>query len=142
MFNEIKQRRMATEMIRVVHECDVGMRLGAGYYRSSAASGRPDAEDLLKRAARLPYRVEARIAKAIATYGIPALDSALALVSGLTMTDLAIELAPLKIYSDQIKTARQGGATLDEIADHIEANRAEVDPDERVAIPSGYTDEF
>jgi hypothetical protein len=142
MFNEIKLRRMATEMIRIVHECDVGMRLGAGYYRSSAAAGHPDALDLLKRAARLPHRVEARIQTIITKHGAPAVNTALSLVSTLTLSDLQAELAPLKTYSDGLKTAYLGGATLDEIADDIEANRAEVDPDERVAIPSGYTDEF
>ena len=141
-FSEIKQRRMATEMIRIVHECDVGMRLGAGYYRASVAVGHPDALDLLKRAARLPYRVEARIQTMITKFGAPSVNGALALVSTLTLTDLQNELAPLKIYSDALKSAYLGGATLDQIADDIEANRAEVDPDERVVIPSGYIDEF
>ena len=129
-------------MIRIVHECDVGMRLGVGYYRSSASAGRPDALDLLKRAARLPYRVEARIQEIVTKFGAAAVNAQLALVSGLSLADLQAELAPLKIYSDQIRTLYLGGATLDEIADHIEANRAMIDPDEAVRIPTGYIDEF
>jgi hypothetical protein len=140
--NQIKQKRMATEMIRIVHECDAGMKQGVQYYRSSAAAGYPDAQDLLRRAARLPYRVEARIQNVINTYGASNLNSALALVSTLTLADLAAELAPLKTYSDQIKSAYQGGATLDEIADHIELNRADIDVDESVPVPPAYWDDF
>jgi len=142
MLTEIKNRRMAMEMIRIVHECDAGMRQGVEYYRVSARDGRPDATGLLARSARLPYRVEARIQAAVDKFGAPAINAALALVSNLTLADLGAELNPLKIYSDQISAARASGVTLDEIADHIKLNRAPIDRDEVLPVPPAYEDAF
>jgi len=142
MLEEVRKKRIATEMIRIVHECDAGMKQGALYYRASAAAGHPDAFNLLKRAARLPYRVEARIQALITKHGAAVVNLVLASVSSYTLSDLATELAPLKVYSDQLKADYLAGATLDEIADDIEANRADINPDEGVPIPPAYVDEF
>jgi len=135
-----KKRRMALALIRAVHECDAGMKQGVVYYRNAQTP--QEALDLLKRAARLPYRIEARAQALINKYGAAYLNSALSLVSSYTLSDLQSELAPLKIYSDTLKSNYLAGATLDEIAADIEANRADIDQDESAPIPAGYVDDF
>ena len=136
-----RQRRVAQAIIRAVHECDAGMKVGAGHYRN--AQSQEEAIGLLKRAARLPYRVEARVAALVAKHGAAKINQALALVSTLTLADLQAELAPLKVYSDELKDKYQNqGWTLEQIAADIEATRADIDHDENAQIPPGYIDEF
>jgi len=139
---EIKYRRMANAIIRLVHECDAGMKQGVVYYRNAVAEGR-DGLNLLKRAARLPYRREAAIQALITTYSAATINAALALVSNLTLADLNAELTPLKIYSDTLKDHYQiDGWTLDQIATDIENNRSDIDKDEAAPLPLGYIDDF
>lgn len=139
--SEEKQRRMAFAIIKAVHECDAGMKQGIVYYRN--ASGPGEALGLLKRAARLPYRIEARVLALVATYTKPVLNAALAEVSTHTLASLQAELDPLKAYSDTLKdNFRNQGWTDEQIAADIEANRAEIDQDESMPIPVGYVDEF
>lgn len=140
---EEKNRRMAMAIIRVVHECDAGMRVGVTYYRTALARGDTvEATNLLKRAARLPYRVESRVQALVSKYGAAAINAALALVSSHTLTTLQAELAPLKTYSDTLRTNYQSGATLDDIAADIETNAAQVDQDEAAPIPGDYVDDM
>lgn len=136
-----KSRRMATAIIKAVHECDAGMRQGVVYYRNAVANNDPQALDLLKRAARLPYRVEARVQALVTKYGAAAVNSALAEVLPVTLSDLSAELTPLKAYSDTLKDNYQNqGWTADDVANDIEATRATIDPDESAPIPAGYVD--
>lgn len=152
---EEKLRRIAARMRALVHECDAGMKQGVVYYRNaiaardraiaagdSALAAQLDIEAtaLLKRAARLPYQREARIQAMITTYTAATLNAALAQLGAIRLSDLATELAPLKTYSDGLSVAYQGGATLEQIAQDIETNRASIDVDESVPIPVGYED--
>jgi hypothetical protein len=136
-----KRRRMALAVIKAVHECDAGMKQGVTYYRNSQSP--TEALELLKRAARLPYRVEARVQALVTKYGAATVNSALALVSDVTLADLQAELAPLKTYSDVLKDNYQNNSwTLEQIAADIEANRADIDQDESAPIPVGYVDDL
>jgi len=135
-----KKRRMAQAIIRAVHECDAGMKQGVVYYRNAQTPA--EALELLKRAARLPYRIEARIQPLVTKYGTATINAALALVSTETLATLNAELTPLKTYSDQLKANYLAGATLEEIAIDIETNRADIDYEEAAQIPPGYVDDF
>jgi hypothetical protein len=136
-----KKRRMAQALIKAVHECDAGMKQGVIYYRNAQSPA--EALELLKRAARLPYRIEARAQALVAKYGAANVNAALATVSTLTLADLQAELDPLKAYSDTLKNHYQiGGWTKEQIAADIEANRADIDQDESAPIPGGYVDDF
>ena len=153
------RERMAKRLIDVVHECDVGMRHGIGYYRTAiakhanlVAAGAPQIEidaayteafNLLRRAVRLPYRVEARAQALIDKHDAATVNAALALVSSYTLANLNAELAPLKVYSDTLKDHYQiDGWTLDQIADDIELNASNLDPDEAVLSPITYVDDM
>ena len=142
--NEITYIRMANEILRIVHECDAGMRNGVNYYRNALSQNNPtDALNMLKRAVRLPYRVEARIQSVIDKYGVAAVNSYLAVVSNLTVADLQAELAPLKVYSDTLTSHYQNdGWTQEQIASDIEANAGTVSEDELVPIPVSYVDDM
>lgn len=144
MLAEEKRNRMARAIIKVVHECDAGMKMGVRHYRDAQVSGRTaEATELLKRAARLPFRIEARIQDLVAKYSASAVNAALAQVSTLTLTDLQAELDPLKAYSDTLKDNFQNqGWTQEQIALDIETNRADIDQDESAPIPIGYVDDF
>ena len=144
MFLEIKQKRMAVAMLDHVHNCDAAMKVSVGYYRNSLNNGDTSgATGHIKRAARLPYRVEARIQAMVAKHGAAYIDAALTRISDLRLADLAAELAPLKVYSDTLKDNFQNqGWTEEQIANDIEANRADVDRDEVVPIPVGYEDDI
>jgi len=139
-----KNRRMALSIIRAVHECDAGMKQGVVYYRAAVASGNTvEALELLKRAARLPYRIESRVQPLVTKYGVANINNILAQVSNLTLADLQAELAPLKVYSDTLKDNYQNqGWTLEQIASDIETNRADIDREEAAPIPNGYVDDF
>ena len=154
---EEKKKRVALAIIRIVHEVDEGMRMGVRLYRSAAnhAASLPngpeknaaeaEATALLKRAARLPYRVEARILNLINIGGwsVAQINNALALVSTETVAALQAHLDVLKTYSDVLKDNFQNqGWTESQIADDIEANRPMVDPMESVPLPVGYEDDF
>lgn len=135
-----KNRRMALAIIRAVHECNAGMRQGVVYYRSAIAAGNStEALGLLKRAARLPFRVEARVQSLVTKYGAAYINEALSL-HGATIAELQNELSPLKTYSDTLKANYQAGATADDIALDIETTAAQIDLDEAAPIPSGYVD--
>ena len=138
------RERMAKRLIDVVHECDVGMRHGVAYYREAASRGQTvEALNLLKRAARLPYRVESRAQALVAKHGAATVNAALALVSTYTISDLQAELAPLKVYSDTLKDHYQiDGWTLDQIADDIELNASNLDSDEAAPVPVTYVDDM
>lgn len=141
MILEEKRNRMARAIIKLVHECDAGMKQGVKYYRNAVNP----AEKLnhLKRAARLPYRVEARIQALVTKYGAAQVNAALSQVSTLTLGDLQAELNPLKTYSDTLKDNYQSqGWTAEQIAQDIEANRADIDSDESAPIPTGYVDDM
>jgi len=143
MLQEIKWRRMANILIKVVHECDPAMKQSIRGYRSALTDPQANSTGELKRAARLPYRVEARVQALVTKHGKAKINKALALVSTLTLSDLQAELAPLKVYSDTLKDHYQNdGWTLDQIADDIELNRADIDKDEIVPIPVGYEDDL
>lgn len=139
--SEEKNRRMALSIIKAVHECDAGMKQGIKYYR--AETNPTTKTELLKRAARLPYRVEARVQDLVTKHGSAAINSALSQVSTYTLTDLQNELAPLKTYSDTLKDNFQNQSwTEEQVATDIEANRLDIDTDEAAPIPVGYTDDF
>lgn len=141
MLIEEKRNRMARAIIKIVHECDAGMKNGVQYYRNATTT--QEATGLLKRAARLPFRVEARIQALVTKYTAATVNVALFQVSTLTLSDLQAELASLKTYSDVLKDNFQNqGWTQEQIAADIEANRADIDQDETAPIPSGYTDDF
>jgi len=143
MLAEEKQNRMARTIIKIVHECDAGMKQGVLYYRDALDRDPINAFDLLKRAARLPYRIEARVQALVTKYSASAVNTALAQVSTLTLSDLQTELAPLKVYSDTLKDNFQNqGWTQEQIATDIESNRADIDRDEAAVIPTGYADDF
>jgi len=135
---------MANAIIRIVHECDAGMKQGVVYYRSSLAAGDTvSATAHIKRAARLPYRTWARIEPLVTKHGNAGINAALALVSSQTLTTINAELNPLKAYSDTLKdNFRNQGWTEAQIADDIDANRADIDTDEAAPIPLGYEDIF
>lgn len=136
-----KKRRMALALIKIVHECDAGMKQGVVYYRN--AQSQAEALALLKRAARLPYRVEARAQSLVTKYGAANINAALALVSSETLETLNVELTRLKVYSDTLKAHYlNDGWTLEQIAIDIETNRADIDQDENAPIPAGYVDDF
>jgi len=154
-----KFRRMGNNLIRVVHECNAGMRQGATYYRNAQARAdattdpaekaywETEALNLLRRAARLPYRVEARFLALLQSNGGPytmaQINSMLAITgTGIVAADLNAELTPLKAFSDTLKTAYQGGATLSEIADLIDANAEQIGQEESIPIPGNYVDDF
>jgi len=139
-----KNRRMALAIIKAVHECDAGMKQGVVYYRDSVQRG-DDVEALnhLKRAARLPFRVEARVQALVTKHTASVINSVLSQVSTLTLADLQAELNPLKAYSDTLKDNYQNqGWTAEQIASDIEANRANIDPDESAPIPGSYVDDM
>lgn len=135
---------MALAIIRLVHECDAGMKQGVKYYRHALQKGdTAEAADLLKRAARLPFRIESRVQALVTKYGAAAINAALSQVSTLTLSDLQAELDPLKTYSDTLKDNFQNqGWTQEQIALDIEANRADIDLDEQAPIPGDYVDDF
>lgn len=153
---EEKRRRIARELIRLVHECEVGMKQGVRYYRSmsnaaAAAPNGPDkiaaeaeATNLLKRAVRLPFRVQARMQALISGgWTTQQLDNAIGLVSSLTWSDLTAELTSLKAYSETLRDNKQNqGWTEGQIAEDIEANGVSPDPEESVPIPPAYVDDF
>ena len=144
MLAEIKKMRMANAIIRITHECDAGMKQGVKYYRAAVMVGDAvEATKQIKRAARLPYRVAARIQPLVTKHGNAAMNAALALVSTQTLASLNAELNPLKAYSDVLKdNFRNQGWTEAQIADDIDANRADIDTDESAPVPSGYIDEL
>jgi len=141
---EEKNRRMALAIIKAVHECDAGMKQGVIYYRNAANRGQSlEATALLKRAARLPFRVEARVQALVTKHGASAINAVLAQVSTHTLASLQLELDPLKVYSDTLKDNFQNnGWTEEQIATDIESNRADIDQDEAAPIPVDYVDEF
>ena len=140
----ITKERMAREVIRIVHECDAGMRQGVLYYRNALARGETvEAFNLLKRAVRLPFRIESRVQALITKYNTAIINANLALVSSYTLSELNAELAPLKIYSDALKAHYQNdGWTLEQIAADIELNSATIDSDESAPIPDTYIDDM
>ena len=144
MIEQEKFRRVARELIRIVHECDAGMKQGVFQYREEAQSGNPQrALGLLKRAVRLPYRVEARASEAVRKHGAARVNAALGAISTLTLADLQAVLEPLKNYSDLlVDRYRNQGWTAAQIASDIEASSADVDADEQVRIPQGYVDDM
>jgi len=143
MILEIKQRRMASEILRAVHECDAGMKQGVLYYRNAVTNGDAQALGLLRRAVRLPFRVESRIQNLVTKYTASTINAALALVSSQKLSDLRAVLNPLKSYSDTLKDNYQNkGWTADQVATNVETNRANIDLDESAPIPVSYTDDF
>jgi len=134
--------RMANSIIRIVHECDAGMKQGVQYYRAAVTAGDAvEATAQIKRAARLPHRVQARIQPLITKHGNAEMNAALALVSTQTLATINAELNPLKAYSDTLKdNFRNQGWTEAQIADDIDATRADIDTDEAAPIPLGYED--
>lgn len=154
---EEKRMRVARELIRIVHECEVGMRQGVRYFRAAqnhAAAQVPasqeetdallEATNLLKRAVRLPFRVEARM-QALVGGGWTAqqLDNAIGLVSSLSWSDLTTEVTSLKAYSETLRDNKQNqGWTEIQIAEDIEANGMDIDSEEAVPVPIGYVDDF
>jgi len=143
MILEIKQIRMAESILKAVHECDAGMKQGVLYYRNAVANADPQAIGLLRRAARLPFRVESRIQALVTKYSAPEINAALALVSKQTLGTLRVELNTLKAYSETLRDNFQNqGWTVEQIAVDIETNRATIDADENAPIPTGYVDNF
>lgn len=138
---EEKGNRMARAIIKIVHECDAGMKQGVAYYRN--AHSPEEAFGQLQRAVRLPYRIEARVQELVTKHGASVINSVLAQVATVKLADLQAELAPLKTYSDVLKNHYQiDGWTQEQIAVDIETNRADIDQDESAPIPVGYTDDF
>ena len=136
------------EIVRIVHECDAGMRAGVRVWRNEVNHGNPNAIDFLKRAVRLPYRVEARIQDQVTKYGASIINQALAqlapiLGQAITLGDLASELNTLKTYSDTLKdNYLNQGWTAEQVAQDIEANAAQIDLDEKAPIPPAYVDDM
>jgi len=152
-----KHERIAKVLIKAVHTCDVGMRQRVLYYRNAktmadaaTAANRPadaarftqESRRLLGEAARLPFRVEDRLEEAIRKHSLNTVRLAIERVSTIRLADMRAELAPLKIYSNELRRLRREGAGDEEIAVHIETNRLPLDVDEDVRWSDTYEDDF
>jgi hypothetical protein len=155
-FAQQTHRRIALEIIRIVHECEVGMRNGVRYFRANkniadALTPGPDkdaaaleATNQLKRAVRLPYRVESRLNSVLESrYTVAQLNNALALVSSHTVQALRTELQGLQVYSETLRDRKQNqGWTEAQVATDMEASLPLPDQLESVPIPLNYVDDF
>lgn len=136
----MKQR--ALKLLKLILECDAGMKQGIVYYRTAVANGSPQALELLKRAVRLPYRIEARVQDAITKYGQATVNGWLTDNNCPNLATLQTMLAPYKTYSDTLKNNYQVlGWTEDQIASDIETNRENIDQ-EAFPIPPAYVDDL
>lgn len=136
----MKQR--ALRIIRLIIECDAGMKRGVQYWRASVASGNPQAFELLQRAVRLPYRIQNRVQNAVNRFTAPTVNTWLSDNNLPSLTQLQTQLQPFLDYSDLLRDRYQNqGWTEEQIAQDIEANREDIDPEE-FPWEETYTDDL
>lgn len=130
----------AAKLVRMVVTIEASMRNGINYYRIAVSNDDPQALGVLKRAVRLPYRIEDRIQHAIDIYGLSVIDGYLSEINGPTISQLRAILQPYKDYSDQLASDYTNTIkTESQIATDIELNCEQIDTEE-FPISPGYTD--